>query len=102
MCIFFRTLSQGWHKITLSNAAKFEKDIVLTSLTNGCNQTFIPVCFVKNGSDFTFHVESPNAAACLKNLDKKIGIVWFEKLIFHSLSLSIRIAEKISKYPRLN
>ena len=83
--IFFRTLSQGWHKITLSNAAKFEKDIVLTSLTNGCNQTFIPVCFVKNGSDFTFHVESPNAAACLKNLDKKISVT-------HNFLLKIKVA----------
>merc|ERR1712109_33245 len=31
-----KTLSQGWHKVTLPNAGKFDKDIVLTSLANGC------------------------------------------------------------------
>jgi len=80
-----KTLSQGWHKVTLTNAAKFEKDTVLTSLANGCNQTFVPVCLVKNGSDFTFFVESPNAAACLKNLDKKISVT-------HNFLLKIKVA----------
>jgi len=84
-CKQSKTLSQGWHKITLSNAAKFEKDVVLASLTNGSTQTFIPVCFVKHGSDFTFHVESPSAAACLKNLDKKISVT-------HNFLMKIKVA----------
>jgi len=80
-----KTLPQGWHKVTLSNAAKFEKDVVLASLTNGCSQAFIPVCLVKNGADFTFYVESPSGAAALKALDKKISVT-------HNFLLKIKVA----------
>ena len=66
--------SQGWHRVTLANAAKFNKEIVLQSLANGSPQAFTPVCFTKNNADYSFYVESPSVATALKSLDRKISV----------------------------
>ena len=69
-----KNLGQGWHRVTLANAAKFNKEIVLQSLVNGSPQAFTPVCFTKNNADYSFYVESPSVATALKSLDRKISV----------------------------
>ena len=71
---FYRPLGKGWNKVTITNAAKFEKDVVLSSLARNCTETFNPVCFTKNGGNYSFYVESHSAASSLKLLDKKISL----------------------------
>ena len=78
-------MNQGWHKVTLTNASKFDKESVLGTLVNACPDAFAPVCFVKNNADYTFHVESPKAASMLKSMDKKISVT-------HNFLLKIKVA----------
>ena len=93
--MFFRSLSKGWHKITLPNASKFDKDLVLKALANGCSQPFTPVCFVKNGANFSFHVESPSAASALKLLDKKVSLT-------HNFLIKVKVAPSPAPKHELN
>lgn len=78
-------MSKGWHKVTLANAGKFDKSIVLEALVSNSPIPFSPVSFVKSGGDFTFFVESPSAASALKTLDKKISLT-------HNFLLKIKVA----------
>ena len=93
--LFYRSLSKGWHKITLPNASKFDKDLVLKALANGCSQPFTPVCFVKNGANFSFHVESPSAASALKLLDKKVSLT-------HNFLIKVKVAPSPAPKHELN
>jgi len=87
--------SKGWHRITLTNAAKFEKELVLSSLAKNCPLPFTPVCVTKNGGNYYFFIESPSVATSLKSLDKKISLT-------HNFLMKIKVAPSPAPKHELN
>ena len=54
-----RVLTTGWHRITLTQAAKYSKETVLQALANSLNLRSIilePIAFKLQGPHYAFHV----------------------------------------------
>ena len=85
----------GWHKITINEAAKFQKVDLLQAIAMNIDVPLAPICYeVKAKRDVAFYVERPNAAAAIKGLNNR-------PLTINGQAFKLTIKSKSSPPPQM-
>lgn len=65
-------MGKSWHKVTIHNGTKYQKNELLSSLLSSSTAPFKPIAFSKLGPNFVFYVETKESALALRAVDRKL------------------------------